>query len=95
MSAAIAALLGVVILAGAVYDTVRLITPREPRCPPSARLRGRRAALDATERWNTVLLLHGRITPADYRARMSHLAHGERRPGPTRHARAHGRGRHG
>ncbi|MFF4505767.1 hypothetical protein [Streptomyces sp. NPDC001401] len=43
MSAMIASLLGVVILAGVVYDTARLITPRESRCPPVARLRSRRA----------------------------------------------------
>ncbi|GGZ35219.1 hypothetical protein [Streptomyces poonensis] len=87
MSAVIAVLLGVVVLAGVVHDTARLITPFESRCPPLARLRGRRAALEATERWTTGLLLHGRITPADYRSRMSRLAHGERHPGPTRHPR--------
>ncbi|PWI12587.1 hypothetical protein DI272_44005 [Streptomyces sp. Act143] len=95
MSAVIAVLLGVVILAGAVYDTARLITPHESRCPPLARLRGRRAALEATERWSTALLLHGRITPADHQARMSRLARGERRPGPARHPSAPRGGRHG
>jgi hypothetical protein len=88
MSAVIASLLGVAILAGVVYDTARLITPREPRRLPLARLRGRRAALEAGERWCTGLLLHGRIEPADYQARMSRLAHGERCPGDTRGASA-------
>ncbi|GAA2250540.1 hypothetical protein GCM10010145_17490 [Streptomyces ruber] len=98
MSAVIAVLLGVVILAGVVYDTARLITPLAFRCPPLARLRGRRAALEAAERWTTGLLLHGRITPADHQGRMSRLARGERHPGPTRrprHPSAPRGGRHG
>jgi hypothetical protein len=41
MSAVIVLLLGVVIMAGVVYDTVHLITPYESRCPPLARLRGK------------------------------------------------------
>ncbi|MEV0173176.1 hypothetical protein AB0I00_18915 [Streptomyces sp. NPDC050803] len=84
MSAVIALLLGTAILAGAVHDTVRLITPRRARCPSLALLRGRRAAREADERWTTGLLLRGRIGRADYQARMSRLAHGRRGPSPTR-----------
>ncbi|MEU0681321.1 MULTISPECIES: hypothetical protein [Streptomyces] len=32
-TAVIAALAGALILVGIVYDTARLVTPREPRCP--------------------------------------------------------------
>ncbi|MEU5893730.1 hypothetical protein ABZ835_44005 [Streptomyces sp. NPDC047461] len=94
MSTVIVSLLGMAILAGAVHDTVRLIIPRGSRCPPLARLCGRRSAQEATERWCTGLLLHGRITPADYRTRMSRLAHGERHSSPTRHGNAPRQGRH-
>ncbi|MFD7627778.1 hypothetical protein ACFV7Q_17370 [Streptomyces sp. NPDC059851] len=50
MAALIAVLAAALILAGLVYDTARLITPRECRMPPLARLRGRRAGLEAAER---------------------------------------------
>jgi hypothetical protein len=50
MDAVVAILIGAVILAAVWYDTARLISPEEPRRPPLARLRGRRAALDAAER---------------------------------------------
>jgi hypothetical protein len=44
MAAVIASVLGALILAGIVHDAARLITTAEPRRPPLARLRGRRAA---------------------------------------------------
>ncbi|MEV0170657.1 hypothetical protein AB0I00_05955 [Streptomyces sp. NPDC050803] len=85
MAAVIAALLGALILAGIAYDIARLITPDEPRRPPLARLRGRRAAPAEAERWLVGLRLHGRIDAATYRRRMSALARGQRRipTGPT------------
>ncbi|CAM5625307.1 hypothetical protein [Streptomyces aurantiogriseus] len=43
MAAVIASVAGALILAGIVHDTARLITTTEPRRPPLARLRGRRA----------------------------------------------------
>src|SRR5690606_34874486 len=51
VAAMLAVLAGTLILAAMMYDAARLITPREPRCPPLARLLGRRAALEAAERW--------------------------------------------
>ncbi|KUL22173.1 hypothetical protein [Streptomyces regalis] len=85
MATVIASLAGVLILAGTVYDIARLITPDEPRRPPLARLRGRRAALAEAERWLVGLRLHDRIDTATYQRRMSALAHGQRRSttGPT------------
>ncbi|WP_181646960.1 hypothetical protein [Streptomyces sp. WAC00263] len=79
---AIPVLLGALLVAGAVYDTVRLLTPAEPRWPPPTRLRGRRAGLEAAECWLTGLRLHGRIDAATYRRRMAALARG-RRTSPT------------
>ncbi|MFH9547903.1 hypothetical protein [Streptomyces sp. NPDC017435] len=69
MAAVIASLVGVLILAGIVYDVVRLITPDEPRCPPLARLRGRHAALEEAERWLVGLRLHHRVDAATYQRR--------------------------
>ncbi|MFF7642940.1 hypothetical protein [Streptomyces canus] len=86
MSAVIAALIGTLILAAVVYDIVRLITPNEPRRPPLARLRGRRAALEDAEQWCVGLRLHGRINAATYQRRMSGLARGRRRPATRRTA---------
>jgi hypothetical protein len=86
MSAVIAVSIGTLILAGVVYDIARLITPNEPRCPPLARLRGRRAALEDAERWCVGLRLHGRIDEATYQRRLSGLARGHRRPAPHREA---------
>jgi hypothetical protein len=85
MAAMIASLAGVLILAGIVYDTTRLITPDEPRRPSLARLRGRRAVLAEAERWLVGLRLHNRVDAATYQRRMSTLAHGQRRSttGPT------------
>ncbi|MFF4871421.1 hypothetical protein [Streptomyces sp. NPDC000961] len=77
--ALLATLLGVLILAALAYDIVRLISTGESRCPPLARLRGRRAALAATERWSTGLLLHERISAGEYRRRMPMIARGLRR----------------
>ncbi|WP_367318670.1 hypothetical protein [Streptomyces sp. HUAS ZL42] len=93
MAAVIASLAGALILAGIVYDTARLITPDEPRRPPLARLRGRRASLEEAERWLVGLRLRHRIDTVTYQLRMSALARGQRRTtaGPSR---AWG-GRHG
>ncbi|QUW85842.1 hypothetical protein SMIR_41630 (plasmid) [Streptomyces mirabilis] len=88
MSGVIATVSVVLIVAGTIYDTVRLLTPAERRCPPLARLRGRRAALEAAECRLAGLRLRGRIDAADYRRRMTGLAHGRRTapadPKPTR-----------
>ncbi|MFD9288395.1 hypothetical protein ACFWBV_08805 [Streptomyces sp. NPDC060030] len=86
MSAVIATLIGTLILAGVVYDVVRRITPHESRCPPLARLRGRRAALEDAEQWCVGLRMHGRIDASTYQHRMSGLARGHRRPAPHREA---------
>ncbi|MEU6378730.1 hypothetical protein [Streptomyces sp. NPDC046909] len=79
MAGVIATLAGVLILAGIVYDTVRLITPDEPRRPPLARLRGRRPALEEAERRLVGLRLNHRIDEATYQRRMSGIARGQRR----------------
>ncbi|WP_051866135.1 hypothetical protein [Streptosporangium roseum] len=76
--AIVVTLVCVLIAMAMLYDLARMITPREARCPPLARLRGRRAALEAAERWCVGLRLHGQIDPATYRGRMSALAHGRR-----------------
>ncbi|WP_229811991.1 hypothetical protein [Streptosporangium pseudovulgare] len=73
-----ATLICVLIAIAMVYDLARMITPREARCPPLARLRGRRAALEAAERWCVGLRLHGRIDASAYQRRMSGLARGRR-----------------
>lgn len=49
MVAAVATMIGMLLLAAVVYDSARLIRPRECRLPPIARLRGRTAALEAAE----------------------------------------------
>ncbi|GLW47484.1 hypothetical protein Stsp02_31460 [Streptomyces sp. NBRC 14336] len=79
MVALIASLAGALILAGIVYDIARLITPDEPRRPPLARLRGRRAALEEAERWLVGLRLHHRVDADTYQHRMSGIARGQRR----------------
>ncbi|WP_062641048.1 hypothetical protein [Streptomyces maremycinicus] len=81
MTAVIAALIGSLILAAVFYDVARLVTPRESRCPPLARLRGRRAALESAEMWLAGLRLHGRIDADAYRTRMHSLARGKRTQG--------------
>jgi hypothetical protein len=65
-------------MAALAYEMGRLITPRESRCPPPAPLRGRRAALEAAERWCVGLRTHDRIDAAAYQRRMSGLARGQR-----------------
>ncbi|MFD8644188.1 cupredoxin family copper-binding protein [Streptomyces zaomyceticus] len=77
--ALLATLIGALIVAVLAYDIVRLISTGESRCPPLARLRGRRASLAATERWCTGLRLHDRISAGEYRSRMSGIARGRRR----------------
>ncbi|WP_328773877.1 hypothetical protein [Streptomyces sp. NBC_00286] len=59
--AAIAILIGGLLLAAIYYDIARLVSTHQSRCPPLARVRGRRAALEDEERWCVGLLLHGRI----------------------------------
>ncbi|WP_328690353.1 hypothetical protein OHA74_14425 [Streptomyces phaeochromogenes] len=81
MTVLISALIGSLILAAVFYDMARLLTPSESRCPPLARIRGRRAALESAEMWLVGLRLHGRIDAAAYRTRMHSLAHGERTQG--------------
>lgn len=83
MAAVVASLIGALILLGVFYDTARLVTPRESRCPPLARLRGRRAALAAAEQWLVGLRIHGRVDAAEYRRRMAGLARGQRLPGSS------------
>ncbi|MFI8499607.1 hypothetical protein ACIGFK_14060 [Streptomyces sp. NPDC085524] len=88
MAAVMAVLAGALILAGVVHDAARLIAPTERRVPPLARLRGRRAALEAAERWCVGLRLHGRIDAATDRRRMALLARG-RRTAPPGHRQQH------
>jgi hypothetical protein len=78
MDAVVAVVIGTLILAALAYDIGRLITPEEPRRPPLTRLRGRRASLEAAERWCVGLRVNDRIGPDAYRRRMSALARGER-----------------
>ncbi|MFB7171909.1 hypothetical protein ACFCYM_13915 [Streptomyces sp. NPDC056254] len=78
MQALIAILIGALILAALAYSIGRLVTPRESRWPPLARLRGRRAALEAAERWCVGLRTHDQIDTAAYQRRMSGLARGQR-----------------
>ncbi|MGW5664049.1 hypothetical protein ACWEWG_28905 [Streptomyces sp. NPDC003758] len=80
MAAVIATLIGLLILTALIYDITRLFGSDEPRRPPLARLRGRRAALEATELRLVGLRLHHRIDTAAYQQRMSSLAHGRRTP---------------
>ncbi|MFJ8114039.1 hypothetical protein [Streptomyces sp. NPDC096132] len=49
MAATAATLIGLLILTALVHDVTRLFGSDEPRRPPLARLRGRRAALEAAE----------------------------------------------
>ncbi|MFD0436052.1 hypothetical protein [Streptomyces chartreusis] len=81
MAAVVATLIGAAILLAVLYDTARLVTARESRCPPLARLRGHRGALAAAEQWLVGLRVHGRVDAAEYQRRMGALAHGERVPG--------------
>ncbi|ALV33158.1 hypothetical protein [Streptomyces sp. CdTB01] len=83
MTAVVAALVGSLILAAVVYDMARLVTPYEGRCPPLARIRGRRAALESAEMWLVGLRLQGRVDATTYRTRMHSLALGERTPRRT------------
>ncbi|WP_405653397.1 hypothetical protein [Streptomyces sp. NBC_00019] len=63
--------IGVLIMATLAYDTGRLIAPRENRCPPVARLRGRRVGLEAAGRRCAGLRTHGGIDAPDHQRRMS------------------------
>ncbi|MFF3951270.1 hypothetical protein ACFYYN_41690 [Streptomyces sp. NPDC001902] len=70
---------GVLVVTAMIYDTARLITTGESRCPELFRLRGHRAALEAAQGWCTGLWPHGRIDAATHQHRMSAVAHGHRR----------------
>ncbi|MER5204231.1 hypothetical protein [Streptomyces sp. NPDC002825] len=72
------------VLGAFVYDTARLIGSSESRCPPLARVLGRRPALEAAERRLVGLRLRGRIDEATYRRRMTAIAHGLRDSDPPR-----------
>ncbi|MDW4907824.1 hypothetical protein RB628_21330 [Streptomyces sp. ADMS] len=80
MTAAVAIGIGALILAAMAYDIARLITSAESRCPPLARLRGRRAALEHAEQWCVGPRLHDLLDTATYQHWMNSLAHGRRRP---------------
>ena len=86
--AAAAVLIATLLCAAMIYDTMHLFTPRQTHWPPLARLRGRRAALEAEERWCTGLLLHGRIDGGSYQQRMSGLARAHRVDRLRRHGRS-------
>ncbi|MEV6210467.1 hypothetical protein [Kitasatospora sp. NPDC051914] len=66
MGAALAIAAAALVLAAVLYDAARLARPDEARRPPLARLRGRRAALEAAETWCAGLRIHGRIDQAAY-----------------------------
>ncbi|MGW0821300.1 hypothetical protein [Streptomyces sp. NPDC002845] len=70
---ATAALLLLLILAGAWYDTARLLASAGSRRPPRPRLPRRRAAVETAGRRLVVRRLHGRVDAATYRARMRSL----------------------
>jgi len=74
---AVAALLAALVIVLA-YDSARLITISEKRCPPLSRLRGHKAALRSAEAWCVGLRLNGRIDAGTYQRRMAALARGHR-----------------
>ncbi|MFF5209560.1 hypothetical protein [Streptosporangium sp. NPDC000396] len=76
--AVVVTLIGALIMAAMLYDMARMITTSETRCPPLARLRDRRAALEAAERWCVGLRLHGQIDVFTYQRQMSGFARGKR-----------------
>ncbi|MFD8501255.1 hypothetical protein ACWDWS_43110 [Streptomyces sp. NPDC003328] len=80
MASVIATLIVLLVLIALVYDITRLFGCDEPRRPPLARLRGRRAALEAAELRVVGLRLHHRLDVVAYQQRMSTLAHGRRTP---------------
>ncbi|TPQ19923.1 hypothetical protein [Streptomyces sporangiiformans] len=82
---AIAILIGGLLLAAIYYDIARLVSTHQSRCPPLARIKGRRAALEDEERWCAGLLLHGRIDTRSYQRRMTGLTHGHRVVEPRTH----------
>ncbi|MGW2717787.1 hypothetical protein [Streptomyces sp. NPDC001492] len=73
-----AAVLQLLIVAGALYDTARLQASPGGRRRMGVRLRRRRAALDAAERRLVRQRLLGRIDAAMYRERMRTIADGRR-----------------
>ncbi|MCI3241837.1 MULTISPECIES: hypothetical protein [Streptomyces] len=75
---AVVVVLQLLILAGALYDTVRLLAPAGRRRRPCSRLRRRRLAPEAAERQLVAQRLHGLIGAAAYRESMAALANGRR-----------------
>ncbi|MEV6945163.1 hypothetical protein AB0N07_24795 [Streptomyces sp. NPDC051172] len=73
-----AAVLQLLVLAGALYDTGGLLTSPGARRPMWPRPRRGRAALEAAERQLVEQRLHGRIDAAAYRERMRSIADGRR-----------------
>ncbi|WP_262060569.1 hypothetical protein [Streptomyces sp. STR69] len=71
---AVACLLQLLILVGALYDTAHLLHPSAGRRPARSGLRSRRAALEAAEQRLVAERLRGRIDAASYRERMRSLA---------------------
>ncbi|WP_457030774.1 hypothetical protein [Kitasatospora sp. P5_F3] len=65
MGAVLAITFAALIPRSGVYDSARLVSPDEPRRPPLARLRVRRAALVAAEQWCTGLLVYVYVRLAD------------------------------
>nr|WSY56945.1 hypothetical protein OG999_46920 [Streptomyces sp. NBC_00886] len=76
---AVACLLQLLMVVGALYDTARLLHPTADRRPARPRLRRRRSALEAAERRLVEERLRGRIDAAVYRERMRSLAESGRR----------------
>ena len=60
--AAAAVLIAALLSASMIYDMMRLITPGQTLWPLLARLRGRRAALEAKERWTRACFCMGAST---------------------------------
>ncbi|MGW3140743.1 hypothetical protein [Streptomyces sp. NPDC001139] len=73
----IAVVLQLLILAGALYDTARLLGP-DTGSHHVARARRRRTTLEAAERRLVERRLHGRIDAVAYRQAMHALAEGRR-----------------
>ncbi|MFI1561750.1 hypothetical protein ACH4ZX_01570 [Streptomyces sp. NPDC020490] len=80
---AIAVLLQLLIVAGALYDTARLLSPAAGH--HAVRVRRHRAALEAAEGRLVGQRLRGRIDAAAYRERMRSLAEDRPRPAVAWH----------
>ncbi|MDN3029212.1 hypothetical protein [Streptomyces sp. S.PB5] len=82
---AVALVLLLLILAGALYDTARLPTSTGSRHALRPRRRRHGAVLEDAERRLVRQRLRGRIDAVTYRKRMRALAEGEHRPSTRRH----------